>query len=103
MSHYQVCQLPGKENTGRRTKLQKEEVHEEPCTEDDLLKVATEFRSVWTDPNTNMAIKKRIVRCLIREIIVTRNDEDRMICAIIHWTGGIHTELTVPLWRPGET
>ena len=87
----------------RWTKLQEEEVHEEPCTEDDLLKVATEFRSVWTDPNTNMAIKKRIVRCLIREIIVTRNDEDRMICAIIHWTGGIHTELTVPLWRPGET
>jgi hypothetical protein len=88
----------------RWEKLHEEEVQRgDICSEEEMLKVASEFRTVWTDSATDTALKKRIVRCLIQGIIAVRNDEDRTIHAVIHWTGGIHTELIVPLWRPGES
>ncbi|MFH0851430.1 MAG: recombinase family protein, partial [Candidatus Peregrinibacteria bacterium] len=87
----------------RWTELQERAVEPAYFTQEELLKLAAELRTVWSDPATDVVIKKRIVRCLIQEIIVMRRDEDRTIHAIVHWTGGIHTELTVALWRPGES
>ena len=53
-------------------------------------------------PETDVRLKKRIVRALIEEVIV---DIDRTIgetSLVIHWKGGTHTELRVPIRRRGQ-
>ena len=52
-------------------------------------------------PATDMALKKRIVRLLIEEIITTVTTEPPHITLIIHWTGGRHTQLVVRKNRAG--
>jgi hypothetical protein len=49
-----------------------------------------------------MRLKKRIVRTLVEEIIVDVNVEAARIEAVIHWQGGVHTELHVRRRRRGE-
>jgi hypothetical protein len=55
---------------------------------------------VWNDPETDVRLKKRIVRSLIEEVIV--DAEGSEIQAVIHWKGGVHTELTVRRRRRGQ-
>ena len=43
-----------------------------------------------------MALKKKITRCVIKEIIVDIDDAKDQLNFIIHWQGGSHTSLTIP-------
>jgi hypothetical protein len=43
-------------------------------------------------------LKKRIVRTLIAEVVADVDSEACEIRLVIHWKGGVHTELSVP-WR----
>ena len=64
--------------------------------------LAEDLGRVWSDPETDVRLKKRIVRALIEEVIV---DIDRTIgetSLVIHWKGGTHTELRVPIRRRGQ-
>jgi len=55
---------------------------------------------VWSHPAAGNEVRKRILRCVIREIVV-RVAEAR-IELIIHWQGGDHTELSVVKNRTGQ-
>ena len=46
---------------------------------------------VWKHPQTDPAIKKRIVRLMVEEVIVRQDEFEPMLDMTIHWKGDIHT------------
>jgi DNA invertase Pin-like site-specific DNA recombinase len=66
-----------------------------------LLALAHDFPAVWRHPRTDIQLKKRLVRVLIEEIVVTVTAEPPQITLIVHWKGGKHTQLVVRKNRAG--
>ena len=50
-----------------------------------------------------MRLKKRIVRTLIHEVIADVDTAAGEVILVIHWRGGVHTELRVPRRRRGQS
>ena len=65
-----------------------------------LRRLGENLHEVWHHPDSDIELKKRIVRTLIREIIVRVNDS--AVHAVVHWEGGDHTRLVVPRNRTGD-
>ncbi|MES0039811.1 recombinase [Mesorhizobium sp. M0046] len=57
---------------------------------------------MWAAPTTDARLKKRIVRTVIREVVADIDDEASEIVLLIHWVGGVHTELRLPKRRRGQ-
>ena len=49
-----------------------------------------------------MRLKKRLLRTLIHEVVVDVDAEAGEVILLIHWQGGVHTELRVPRRRRGQ-
>lgn len=64
--------------------------------------LAGNLRTVWTAPTTDARLKKRIVRTLINEVVADLDDGTSEIVLVIHWVGGVHTELRLPKRRRGQ-
>jgi len=60
-----------------------------------LLSLAQDLPSVWNSANTDMSLKQRIVRILIREIVADVEQDKQQIMLLIHWAGGRHSELRI--------
>jgi len=73
----------------------------EPPTSEAFLTLAQDVHRVWNDPRTDNRLKKRIIRALIEEVIADVGATE--IHIVIHWKGGVHTELHFPRRRSGET
>jgi DNA invertase Pin-like site-specific DNA recombinase len=54
------------------------------------------FPEVWESERCSMALKKKIVRSVVEEVIVNLEDRSQTLRFIIHWKGGCHTELQMP-------
>jgi DNA invertase Pin-like site-specific DNA recombinase len=54
-----------------------------------------DFATVWSDPACPMALKKKIARTLINEIVVNLDDDTKELRLIVHWHGGCHTAFTM--------
>src|SRR4029453_7250323 len=63
---------------------------------------ADNLKTVCAPPTTDARLKKRIVRTVIREVIADIDAEAGMIVLLIHWMGGVHTELRLPRRRRGQ-
>jgi DNA invertase Pin-like site-specific DNA recombinase len=57
---------------------------------------------VWNDPDTDIRLKKRIVRTLIEEIVVDVDTEAHEVDIVIHWKGGLHSAARVARRRTGQ-
>jgi len=68
---------------------------------DSLVGLASDLDTVWNAPETDVRLKKRIIRTLIEEIIVDVDTDANEVVLVIHWKGGVHTELRVPRRRRG--
>jgi len=64
--------------------------------------LANDLESVWNNPDADIRLKKRIVRELIQDVIVDIDNEASDVVVVIHWAGGVHTELRVPRRRRGK-
>ena len=64
--------------------------------------LADDLQAVWSAPTTDARLKKRIVRTVIHEVVADIDDEAGEIVLIIHWMGGVHTELRLPRRRAGS-
>ncbi len=60
-----------------------------------LLSLAQDLPAVWNSPSTDMRLKQRIVRILIREIVADVEQDKQQIVLLIHWAGGRHSELRI--------
>lgn len=69
---------------------------------EDFASLAADLESVWNDEHTDARLKKRILRSLIRDIVVDVDDKASEVVAIIHWKGGVHTEMRLPRRRRGQ-
>src|SRR6516162_9242522 len=67
-----------------------------PATREEFATLAGDLEAVWSHPETDARLKKRIVRTLIEELVVDVDGQAGEIIAVIHWKGGVHTELRIP-------
>ena len=72
-----------------------------PATREEFETLAGDLEAVWRHPETDVRLKKRIVRTLIEEVMVEVDPQAGEIIAVIHWKGGVHTELRIPRRRRG--
>jgi DNA invertase Pin-like site-specific DNA recombinase len=61
-----------------------------------------ELERAWNDANTEIRLKKRILRALIEDIVVDIDAAASEVELVIHWKGGIHTTLRVQRRRRGQ-
>jgi DNA invertase Pin-like site-specific DNA recombinase len=64
--------------------------------------LADDLAAVWSAPTTDARLKKRIVRTVIHEVIADLDEQAAEIVLIIHWMGGVHTEIRLPRRRRGQ-
>jgi len=72
-----------------------------PATTEEFETLAADMEAVWAHPQADARLKKRIVRTLIEEIVVDVDGAGGEIIAVIHWKGGLHTEVRTPRRRRG--
>jgi hypothetical protein len=64
--------------------------------------LAADLEALWQHPETDAVLKKRIVRTLIHEVVVDVDASAGEVILVLHWKGGLHTELRVPRRRRGQ-
>jgi DNA invertase Pin-like site-specific DNA recombinase len=60
-----------------------------------LLDLGRDVKSLWEHPQASVELKKRILRTVLLEIVVSETDEPSQLLLHTHWQGGVHTELRV--------
>jgi DNA invertase Pin-like site-specific DNA recombinase len=71
-------------------------------TREEFADLAADLEALWNDAQTDVRLKKRILRSLIRDIIVDVDAQAGEVILVIHWKGGVHTELRLPRRRRGQ-
>ena len=71
-------------------------------TREEFAGLAADLEAVWQGPHADVRVKKRLLRTLIHEVIVDVDAEAGEVILLIHWQGGVHTELRVPRRRRGQ-
>jgi DNA invertase Pin-like site-specific DNA recombinase len=69
----------------------------------DFEELASNLAEVWSSPETDVRLKKRIVRTLIKEVLADIDVEASEVVITVHWQGGLHTELRLPRRRRGQS
>lgn len=64
--------------------------------------LASNLRTVWDAPTTDAHLKKRIVRTLIHEVVADIDDAASEVVLVVHWVGGVHSEIRLPKRRRGQ-
>ena len=64
--------------------------------------LATNLKAVWSAPTTDARLKKRIVRTIIQEVVADINDAAAEIVLVVHWIGGVHSEMRLPKRHRGQ-
>lgn len=67
-----------------------------------LLCLGQRLDEAWDHPAASPELKKRILRTVLHEIVITNTEDGRAHVLILHWQGGVHTELRVQRNRPGH-
>jgi excisionase family DNA binding protein len=65
-----------------------------------LLALAEDLPALWNHPAASVETRKRILRTVLKEIIVTA--EPGQLHLVLHWQGGDHTRLEVMKNRSGQ-
>ena len=76
-----------------------------PCPETAVLALDAlrdNLKAVWSAPTTDARLKKRIVRTVIQEVVADIDPDAAAIVLLVHWVGGVHTELRLPRRRRGQ-
>ena len=61
----------------------------------ELMALGDDVRTLWDHPDAPVQLKKRILRTVLNEIIVQSERDSSSHRLILHWAGGVHTELSV--------
>src|SRR5215208_6686710 len=64
--------------------------------------LASNLKTVWFAPTTDARLKKRIVRTIIHEVVADVDDAAAEIVLVVHWVGGVHSEIRLPKRRRGQ-
>lgn len=72
-------------------------------TREEFADLAADLESLWNDPEADTRLKKRVIRSLIHDIVVDVDAQAGEVILVIHWKGGIDTELRLPRRRRGQS
>ena len=61
-----------------------------------LMALGSDLSTAWDHPDTDVSLRKRIVRTVIKEIVLNNVDDPPVHELRLHWQGGVHTQLRVP-------
>jgi DNA invertase Pin-like site-specific DNA recombinase len=64
--------------------------------------LGSNLETVWSAPSTDARLKKRIVRTLIHEVVADIDDTTSEIVIVVHWSGGVHSEIRLPKRKRGH-
>ncbi len=67
-----------------------------------LLELGSDLRTAWEHPHAPVALKKRILRTVINEIVADVDESKRDLVFRIHWVGGVHSTLRLHQNRTGQ-
>jgi hypothetical protein len=69
-----------------------------------ILGLGERFTEVWDSPHCPMALRKTIIRTVVKEVIVNEDAATERLQFILHWQGGSHTsfEMPKPQWGIAE-
>ena len=67
-----------------------------------LAALAADLKTIWTAPSTDARLKKRIVRTVIHEVVADIDADAAEIVLLVHWVGGVHSEMRLPRRRRGQ-
>lgn len=67
-----------------------------------LLQLGSQLHELWNHPQTSVALKKRVLRSVIEEIVTEIDEQASELVFRIHWVGGVHTVLRVHKNRHGK-
>jgi len=71
-------------------------------SKEELVMLAKTLEALWHHPDTDVRLKKRIFRTLIEEVLADVDSSAGTVQLVVHWKGGVHTELTVRRRRRGQ-
>jgi hypothetical protein len=60
-----------------------------------IMVLGRHVRKRWFSDDCAMALKKKIIRILIREIMVSLDDDMQDFTCMMHWQGGCHTTMSM--------
>ena len=69
--------------------------------QDRLRRYAQELPALWNAPTTRSQDRKRLVRLLIQNVVVTTAAGESTLHAEVHWTGGERSRVELPKGRAG--
>jgi DNA invertase Pin-like site-specific DNA recombinase len=67
-----------------------------------LLHLGQRLEEAWNHPAAPPELKKRILRTVLHEIVINHTEDNRAHLLVLHWQGGVHTELRVQRNRSGH-
>lgn len=71
-------------------------------TANEFVELATQLEAIWNDVESDSRLKKRVVRALIEEVVVDVDEARAEVILVIHWKGGLHTQVRIPRRRRGQ-
>ena len=66
----------------------------------EIMSLGAELPLLWNHPCASAATRKRVLRAVLEEIVVTIEENELRLA--LHWKGGDHTALAVPKNCPGQ-
>ncbi len=67
-----------------------------------LLHLGSELQRLWDHAQTPLALKKRVLRAVLQEIVVEVDEAASEVLLRLHWVGGAHTTARVQKNRKGK-
>ena len=67
-----------------------------------LLELGRDLPALWNHSNATAETKKRILRTVLEEIMIGDDENRKHHLLVLHWKGGVHTELAIVRNRPGK-
>jgi DNA invertase Pin-like site-specific DNA recombinase len=67
-----------------------------------LLELGADLRLLWHHADASVELKKRILRTVLEDIVVTTSADAPQHLLHVHWKGGVHTELRVARTGTGQ-
>ncbi len=80
----------------------REQVVVSPEQRAQLLALGRDLPALWYQPAASPELKKRILRTVLREIVIDNSADGTAHVLVLHWQGGVHTELQIKRNRPGH-
>jgi excisionase family DNA binding protein len=73
-----------------------------PQERERLLELGNDLPTLWNHTAATADLKKRLLRAALREIVIADNPDRTEHVLVLHWHGGVHTELRVKRTQTGQ-